>query len=49
MNVNGIALGVIGVGLAAVSAYLRVSEKDGGGWAVAATLFLLSSCHALGG
>jgi hypothetical protein len=39
-----LALGIIGVGIAAISAYLHVNDKDGSGWGLVAFCFLVSSC-----
>lgn len=39
-----LGLGMTAVGLAAVSAYLHVHDKDGAGWAVLAFFALLGSC-----
>lgn len=37
-------IGLLGLGLAAISAWLHVKGKDGGGWAVLAFLLIVASC-----
>ena len=36
--------GLMGVGIAAVSAYLHVNGKDGAGWGIVAFILIVTSC-----
>lgn len=40
-------LGAIGVAIAAISAWLRINNKDGSGWAILAFCLLVTSCQQI--
>lgn len=43
---GAIITGVLGLGLAAISAWLAINNKDGSGWGLLAFLLIVTSCSA---
>jgi hypothetical protein len=43
---NGVVAGVLGLGVATLSAWLHVRGKDGSGWGFVALCLIIHSCTA---
>jgi hypothetical protein len=47
--VGAAIVGVLGLGLAVLSAWLHIKNKDGSGWGLMAFILIVTSCSKAGG